>query len=89
MDNIKGDYISGKTSYANAVLKFFEGVNINVNVDKQRLPFYLGQAIGKRFALFNDVKGRSSAGSDLQGGWGFSNIDDLRDHIDGHVEVQL
>ncbi|GBO18568.1 Large T antigen [Araneus ventricosus] len=86
---LKGDFKSRKTSYANAVLKFFEGVNINVNVDKQRLSFYLDQAIGKRFALFDDVKGRSSVGSDLQGGWGFSSIDDLTDHIDGHVEVQL
>ncbi|GBL73577.1 Large T antigen, partial [Araneus ventricosus] len=50
---------------------------------------YLGQTIGKRFALFDDVKGKPEEGSKLTQGWGFYNIDVLRDHIDGHVEVQL
>ncbi|MGI4816847.1 MAG: DnaJ domain-containing protein, partial [Janthinobacterium lividum] len=54
---IKGDFKCGKSSLASAFNKFFEGVNINVNVDKGRLPFYLGNAIGKRFVLFDDVKG--------------------------------
>lgn len=85
---LQGPYKCGKTSIANGFLKFFEGVNINVNIDKNRLPFYLGQAIGRRFVLFDDVKGRSHDGN-LMSGYGFSNVDDLRDHIDGHVEVQL
>ncbi|GBN69655.1 Large T antigen [Araneus ventricosus] len=64
-------------------------VYLYVNIDKQRLPFCLGQAIGKRFALFDDVKGRPEEGSELTQGWGFYNIDDLRHHIDGRVDVQL
>ncbi|GBO25800.1 Large T antigen [Araneus ventricosus] len=67
----------------------FEGVNINVKVDKNRLPFYLWQAIGKRFVLFDDVKGRQHSGSNLTPGQGFLNLDYLRGHLDGHVEVQL
>ncbi|GBL80241.1 hypothetical protein AVEN_177397-1, partial [Araneus ventricosus] len=51
--------------------------------------FYLCQAIGKRFILFDGVKGRSLGSENLPSGPGFANLDDLRDHIDGHVEVQL
>lgn len=88
---LMGPYKCGKTSYANAILKFFEGVNINVNIDKGRLPFYLGQAIGRRFVLMDDVKGKIPAVEDtlLMSGCGFHNLDDLRDFLDGHVEVQL
>ncbi|GBL86832.1 hypothetical protein AVEN_247854-1 [Araneus ventricosus] len=46
-------------------------------------------AIGKRFILFDGVKGRSLGSENLPSGPGFANLDDLRDHIDGHVEVQL
>ncbi|GBO18710.1 Large T antigen, partial [Araneus ventricosus] len=86
---LKGTFKSGKTSFASAWCQLLEGTNINVNVDKGRLPFYLGQAIGKRFILFDDVKGRSLGSENLPSGPGFANLDDLRDHIDGHVEVQL
>lgn len=86
---LKGDFKCGKTSFANGFNKLFEGTNINVNVDRGRLPFYLGQAIGRRFVLFDDVKGRAFGSDNLSFGNGFSNLDDLRDHIDGHVEVQL
>lgn len=85
---LKGPYKSGKTSYAAAICKFFEGVNINVNVDKNRLSFFLGNAIGRRFVLFDDVKGRS-VDNTLTSGYGFKNLDDLRDHLDGHTEVLL
>lgn len=86
---LQGVYKSGKTSFASAFLKLFDGVSINVNVDPSRLPFYLGNAIGKRFVLFDDVKGRSFSSENLSSGSGFMNLDNLRDHIDGHVEVQL
>ncbi|GBL76598.1 Large T antigen [Araneus ventricosus] len=85
---LKGTFKSGKTSFASAWCQLLEGTNINVNVDKGRLPFYLGQAIGKIFILFDDVKGRSLGSENLHSGPGFANLDDLRDHIDGHVEVQ-
>ncbi|GBO25115.1 Large T antigen [Araneus ventricosus] len=87
--NFKGDFKCGKISFENGFLKFFEGVNINVKVEKFRLPFYLGQAIGKRFVLFHDVKGRQHSGSNLAPGQGFLNLDDLSYHLYGHVEVQL
>lgn len=86
---LKGDYKSGKTSFANAFVKLFDGVSINVNVDPGRLPFYLGNAIGRRFVLFDDVKGRCFGSENMSSGSGFHNLDNLRDHIDGHVEVQL
>lgn len=85
----KGDFKCGKTSLAFAFLKLFGGTSINVNCDKGRLPFYLGQAIGMRYILFDDVKGRSFGTENLSSGLGFANLDDLRDYIDGHVEVQL
>lgn len=87
---IRGDFKCGKSSLASGFNKLFEGVNINVNVDKGRLPFYLGNAIGKRFVLFDDVKGSvKHRGDTLYSGMGFHNLDDLRDHLDGHMEVQL
>ena len=86
---LQGPYKSGKTSFAYAFTKLFDGVSINVNISKDRLPFYLGQAIGRRYVLFDDVKGKTMKGFNLTHGYGFSNLDDLRDHIDGHVEVQL
>lgn len=85
-----GTFNSGKTSFAGAVCTFFEGVNINVNITKDRLPFYLGSAIGKRFVLFDDVKGRTFRYPPaLPKGNGLDNLDDMRDHLDGHVDVQL
>lgn len=86
---LQGDFKSGKTSFASAFCKLFGGININVNVDSGRLPFYLGNAIGKRFVLFDDVKGRYVLSENLQHGQGFANLDNLRDHLDGHVAVQL
>lgn len=86
---LQGDFKSGKTSFASAFCKLFGGININVNVDAGRLPFYLGNAIGKRFVLFDDVKGRYVLSENLQHGQGFANLDNLRDHLDGHVPVQL
>lgn len=85
---LRGLYNSGKTTFAAAICKFFDGVNVNVNVSKDRLPFYLGAAIGKRFVLFDDVKGWKSH-HDLTTGPGLNNLDDLRDYLDGHIEVQL
>lgn len=86
---LMGDFKSGKTTFASNFCKLFEGVSINVNVDKNRLSFFLGNAIGKRFVLFDDVKGKCHKKSLLNPGNGFNNLDDLRDHLDGHVEVLL
>lgn len=86
---LQGEYKSGKTSFAHAFNKLFNGISINANVDPGRLPFHLGNAIGKRFVLFDDVKGRHVLGENLESGQGFHNLDNLRDHLDGHVAVQL
>lgn len=85
---LRGLYNSGKTTLAAAACRFFEGVNINLNVSRDRLPFYLGSAIGKRFVLFDDVKGYKSK-HDLPTGQGMANLDDIREHLDGKIEVQL
>lgn len=46
--------------------------------------------LGKRFVLFDDVKGRKSRFDlDLPHGCGVDNLDDMRDHLDGHIPVQL
>lgn len=84
----RGNFNSGKTTLAAAICKFFDGVNINLNVSKDRLQFYLGSAIGKRFVLFDDVKGYKSH-HNLPCGPGLSNLDDMREHLDGKIEIQL
>lgn len=84
-----GPYNCGKTTFAAAVNRFFEGVNININIHKERLPFYLGAAIGKRFVLFDDVKGYHPLMDGLPTGQGLNNLDDMRDHLDGIIDVQL
>lgn len=84
----RGPYNCGKTTMAAAICKLFDGVNINLNVSKDRLPFYIGSAIGKRFVLFDDVKGYENR-HNLPTGTGVSNLDDMREHLDGKIEVQL
>lgn len=84
---LQGPYGCGKTSFAYAFLHLFDGISININVSEQRLPFYLGSAIGRRFILFDDVKGQQT--DDLSYGIGFKNLDNMRDYLDGHVPVQL
>lgn len=87
---IKAPFNCGKTTFAAAVCKFFEGININLNVPPQRLAFYIGAAISKRFVLFDDVKGyRAERNLKLKCGSGISNLDDMREHLDGLIEVQL
>lgn len=86
---LKGVYDCGKTTLAAAICKFFDGINININVGRDRVPFYIGSAIGKRFVLFDDVKGYKSKIHNLPTGTGLSNLDDLREHLDGKIEVQL
>lgn len=86
---LTGKYNSGKTTFAHAFNTLFNGANINVNIDKSRLPFYMGSAIGKRYVLFDDVKGNSDKRNVLTKGCGFTNLDDMRDYLDGHVPIQL
>lgn len=86
---LRGNYDCGKTTLGAAICKFFEGVNININVTRDRLPFYIGCALGKRFVLLDDVKGYRTKVPKLPVGNGISNLDDMREHLDGKIEVQL
>ncbi|GBM20313.1 hypothetical protein AVEN_195870-1 [Araneus ventricosus] len=71
---LKDTFKSRKTNFESAWCQLLEGTNINVTIDKGRLPFCLGQAIGKRFILFDDVKGRSLGSEKKPSGSGFATI---------------
>lgn len=86
---LRGPYNCGKTTLSYAISKFFDGVTININVSKDRVHFYLGAAIGKRFVFFDDVKGYKAKIKGLPTGSGIWNLDDMREHLDGISEVQL
>lgn len=86
---LRGMFDCGKTSIAAAINEIFEGINISVNVTKDRLPFYIGAAIGKRFVFFDDVKGYKTKVEGLPTGSGLSNLDEMREHLDGKIQVQL
>lgn len=83
----QGPFDSGKTTIAQSIRDFFLGSSLNVNLCKDRLHFELGGAIDMRMVLFDDVTGAAING--LEGGWGFKNLDSLRDHLDGCVPVGL
>ncbi|KAG8190045.1 hypothetical protein JTE90_023017, partial [Oedothorax gibbosus] len=75
---LTGEYNCGKTSIGFAFLKLFSGVSINCNIDFGRIGFFLGESIGQRFVLFDDASSK-----------GMKNLDELRDHLDGRIQVQL
>lgn len=85
----RGQIDSGKTTLAAAFLDFFGGVALNVNCSPDKLPFELGCAIDKFCCVFEDVKGTPTPQSNLEPGCGMLNIDNLRDHIDGKIKVNL
>nr|CRI06403.1 TPA: Large T antigen [Baja California bark scorpion polyomavirus 1] len=79
---LTGYYNSGKSMLAHAFSQLFDAVSINVNIDRSRLPFQLGCALDRRMVIFDDVRGGKE-------GYGWSNLESLRDHIDGRIEVPL
>lgn len=83
----QGPFDTGKTTVAQSIRAFFLGCSLNVNLCKDRLHFELGGAIDMRMVLFDDVTGAATEG--LEGGWGFRNLDSLRDYLDGCVPVGL
>nr|AKP56076.1 large T antigen [Rattus norvegicus polyomavirus 1] len=88
----KGPINSGKTSLAAAIMHLVGGVCLNVNCPSDKLNFELGCAIDKFACCFEDVKGQVAnrdRDKDLQSGSGVSNLDNLRDHLDGSVKVNL
>ncbi|WAA14044.1 Large T antigen [Lyfec polyomavirus MAF4] len=84
-----GPINSGKTSFAAALLDLLEGKALNVNCPADKLPFELGCAIDRFAVVFEDVKGQTSLNKTLQPGQGINNLDNLREHLDGAVPVNL
>ncbi|UEV87527.1 putative large T antigen [Gammapolyomavirus phacarbo] len=85
----RGGVNTGKTTVASALLNLMTGASLNINGSPERLQFELGCAIDAFMVLFEDVKGTPSEGSSLQYGMGMTNLDNLRDHLEGAVPVNL
>ncbi|AFP58019.1 large T antigen [Raccoon polyomavirus] len=84
-----GPINSGKTSFAAALIDLLEGKALNINCPADKLNFELGCALDLFMVCFEDVKGSKCSNKDLQSGQGMNNLDNLRDHMDGAVPVQL
>ncbi|AFU25608.1 large T antigen [Macaca fascicularis polyomavirus 1] len=85
----KGPINSGKTTLASAFMHFFDGKALNINCPADKLSFELGVAIDQFCVLLDDVKGQITLNKHLQPGQGISNLDNLRDHLDGTIKVNL
>nr|AID54935.1 large T antigen [Trichodysplasia spinulosa-associated polyomavirus]AOA60182.1 large T antigen [Trichodysplasia spinulosa-associated polyomavirus]AOA60187.1 LTAg [Trichodysplasia spinulosa-associated polyomavirus]AOA60192.1 LTAg [Trichodysplasia spinulosa-associated polyomavirus]AOA60197.1 LTAg [Trichodysplasia spinulosa-associated polyomavirus] len=85
----RGPINSGKTTFAAALMNFLGGKTLNVNCPADKLPFELGCAIDQFVVIFEDVKGQIALNKKLQPGQGVANLDNLRDHLDGSVKVNL
>lgn len=85
----KGPINSGKTTLAAGIMDLLGGVALNVNCSSDKINFELGCAIDKMLVVFEDVKGQPLPNTDLPAGVGMANLDNLRDHLDGCVPVNL
>lgn len=89
----RGPLNSGKTTVAAGVKALLHGVSLNINCPADKLPFEVGMAMDRSFVIFEDVKGCPdklySSFGELPPGVGMFNLDDMRDHLDGAVEVNL
>lgn len=85
----KGPINSGKTTVAAALLDLLGGKTLNINCPQDKLPFELGCAIDQFMVVFEDVKGQTGDNKNLTPGQGVHNLDNLRDHLDGSVKVNL
>ncbi|ASH97632.1 large T antigen [Giant panda polyomavirus] len=85
----KGPINSGKTTVAAALLDLLGGKTLNINCPQDKLAFELGCAIDQFMVVFEDVKGQAGDNKDLTPGQGVHNLDNLRDHLDGSVKVNL
>ncbi|BAZ96574.1 large T antigen [Rhinolophus blasii polyomavirus 1] len=84
-----GPVNTGKTTLAAALLDLCGGKSLNVNMPFDKLNFELGVAIDQFMVVFEDVKGQTSENKTLPTGQGICNLDNLRDHLDGAVKVNL
>ena len=85
----KGPINSGKTTLAAAILDLVGGVSLNVNCTPDKINFELGCAIDKFMCVIEDVKGTPMANTNLTQGCGMTNLDNLRDYLDGCVPVNM
>ncbi|AHZ11646.1 large T antigen [New Jersey polyomavirus-2013] len=85
----RGPVNSGKTTFAAALVDLLGGRSLNVNCPADKLNFELGCAIDRFFVVFEDVKGQNMLNKKLQPGQGISNLDNMRDYLDGAVPVNL
>ncbi|AWD33733.1 large T antigen [Potamochoerus porcus polyomavirus 1] len=84
---LRGPVNCGKTTVAAGLVSLCGGAYLNINCPPERLAFELGMAIDQFTVVFEDVKGKSP--SSLPPGLGLENLDNLRDHLDGAVPVNL
>ncbi|AKT44372.1 large T-antigen [Erythrura gouldiae polyomavirus 1] len=87
----RGTVNTGKTTVAAAILNLLTGASLNINGNPERLQFELGCAIDQMMVLFEDVKGQPEEDYEpyLPRGMGMANLDNLRDHLEGAVPVNL
>ncbi|QBR53201.1 large T antigen [Tree shrew polyomavirus 1] len=85
----KGPINSGKTTFASALMHLFEGKSLNLNIPADKLAFELGVAIDQFCVIFDDCKGQIPLDKHLSTGQGISNLDNLRDYLDGTIKVNL
>ncbi|WAA14054.1 Large T antigen [Pumfec polyomavirus LSF128] len=85
----RGPINSGKTSMAAAFIDLLDGRALNINCPQDKLNFELGCAQDMFMVCFEDVKGPRGLNKELPPGQGISNLDNLRDHLDGSVPVNL
>lgn len=83
----QGDVNSGKTTLACALMDLLQGKALNINCNPDKINFELGCAMDQFMCIFEDVKGQATG--DLPGGPGVSNLDNMRDYLDGTVPVNL
>ncbi|BBG62085.2 large T antigen [Rhinolophus ferrumequinum polyomavirus 3] len=84
-----GPVNTGKTTFAASLLDLCGGKSLNVNMPFDKINFELGVAIDQFTVVFEDVKGQTSENKKLPVGQGISNLDNLRDYLDGAVKVNL
>lgn len=82
-----GPFNSGKTTVAACIMDLLGGIPLNINCAPDKLTFEVGCAIDKFLVVLEDVKGSSK--NDLLPGPGVSNLDNMRDFLDGAVAVNL
>uniref|UniRef100_A0AAU6S4Z6 Large T antigen n=1 Tax=Eptesicus serotinus polyomavirus TaxID=3139987 RepID=A0AAU6S4Z6_9POLY len=85
----KGPVNTGKTTLAAALMDLVGGKSLNINCPADKLNFELGCAIDRFAVVFEDVKGPRALNKNLQTGQGISNLDNMRDYLDGAVPVNL